>query len=55
MKLTPEEAKAEFDYTYAERLGLMCGADKPTREQIDMAFAEAETHVNTLKDQLNQG
>lgn len=47
--MTAAEAKLEFDYRYAERLGHLCGASEPTREQIDLAFKEASEAVETLK------
>jgi hypothetical protein len=35
------EQQAEFDYLVQERLGILCGASEPTREQLDLAEREA--------------
>jgi hypothetical protein len=42
--LTSDEIRAEWDYRYIERLGMMCGASEPTREQIAQAAVCAD-HV----------
>lgn len=51
MKLTDEELRAEFDIAYHTRIGILLdnATDKPSREQIYMAFAEAERHLEQLK------
>lgn len=35
----------DFRYTYHERLGLLCGEAEPTREQKQVARAEAVDYV----------
>lgn len=47
--MTSDELKHEWQVTYDTRLGILCGTDKPTNEQVDIAFAEAEEHVKDLR------
>jgi hypothetical protein len=44
-RLTPEEVEAERRYFIEERLGILCGADVPTDDQLDMAIREADEWV----------
>jgi hypothetical protein len=39
--LTVAESRAEFDYRFQERIGMMTDGNPPSEEQI--AFAQAET------------
>jgi hypothetical protein len=39
--ITPEEIEAERRYRMEERLGILCGADVPTDEQLEIAVREA--------------
>lgn len=48
--MTEEEYGAEFDYRRAERLGILCGAAKPTPEQDAIAYNEAFKALMTLSD-----
>lgn len=43
--MTDEERKAEFNYRFQERLGLLCEDQEPTPEQLLMAHDEAELTV----------
>lgn len=43
--ITPEDIEAERRYRIEERLGIMCGTDAPTDEQLELAIAEADTWV----------
>jgi hypothetical protein len=40
--MTPEEIERERKYRITERLGVLCGIEDPTPEQIAMATAEAD-------------
>ena len=42
---TVEEIEAERRYRIEERLGIVCGAEAPTDEQLELAIAEADTWV----------
>lgn len=42
--MTPSD-KAEWDYVYTERLGHLCGKDKPTPDQEALAKADADAAV----------
>lgn len=53
-QLTPSEAKAEFDYRLAERLGMMAPDGHPTEEQRVFAQAEAMREVGLLRKALAQ-
>jgi hypothetical protein len=48
---TPAEIEAERRYRIEERLGIMCGSDVPTDEQLEIAVREADEWV---KDYLRQ-
>lgn len=48
--MTDEEYGAEFDYRLEERLGILCGTSKPTREQDAIAYDEASKALMTLSD-----
>ena len=39
--MTPEEIQSEKLYHIEERLGILCGADVPTDEQLEIAVREA--------------
>lgn len=41
MKWTTAQIEAEKQYRIQERLGMMCGADKPTDKQTERARQEA--------------
>lgn len=38
----------EWDYRYHERLGIMCGTDEPTPEQVAIAKLEADQAIAEL-------
>lgn len=40
--MTPDQIKAEKAYRIEERLGMLCGAGKPTPEQMRIAVEEAQ-------------
>lgn len=42
MKWTAAQIEAEKQYRIQERLGIMCGADKPTNKQTEIARQEAD-------------
>lgn len=42
---TPEEIEAERRYRIEERLGIMCGAEAPTDEQLEIAVREGNDWV----------
>ena len=42
---TEEEIESERRYRIEERLGIMCGADVPTDEQLEIAIKEADEWV----------
>jgi hypothetical protein len=46
--MNDEELAKERDYRYQERLGILCGADKPTPEQEQLAAKEADETVLQL-------
>jgi hypothetical protein len=47
---TPDEIEAERRYRIEERLGILCGADVPTDEQLAIAVREVDEWVrNYLK------
>jgi hypothetical protein len=48
---TLEEIEAERRYRIEERLGILCGADVPTDEQLAISIKEADEWV---RDYLNQ-
>jgi hypothetical protein len=52
--MTEDELKSEWRYRYEERLGILCGSDKPTPEQIKMASDEADHHVAALRREREQ-
>lgn len=47
--MTPEELRAEWEVTYQTRLAILCENAKPSPAQVDIAFEEAEEHVNALR------
>lgn len=46
--MTTDETR-EWKYRYDERLGILCGANKPTAEQIRMAREEADRAIEELR------
>lgn len=47
--MTEQELKAEGNYRYQERLGMMCGDAKPTDEQRKIALEEATQAIEELR------
>ena len=45
-----EEAQAERRYRFSERIGILCGAADPAREQIELALKEADEAMKVLLD-----
>lgn len=41
MKPIPDNLSPEAVYRYHERLGILCGSDKPTEEQHSIALLDA--------------
>jgi len=52
--VTISEQTAEFNYRYNERLALLCGTEKPSTQQIQIAFDEAEKSVQELLKNENK-
>lgn len=50
-KHTPSELAIEFEYQKQECLGIMCGEDAPTPEQLRIATETARNVVNKIKQQ----
>lgn len=46
------EEKIEFDYRVAERLGMLCGASKPTPDQCEIAVSEANAWLRQSRGEL---
>ncbi len=46
--MTTEEPSEEHAYRVQERLGILCGAEKPTVEQLEIANREADEAVSAL-------
>ncbi len=46
-----KDLSEEWFYRYTERLGIMCGTDAPTQEQINIAISEANAAIKILKEQ----
>jgi hypothetical protein len=45
----PHEWQEEWDYRYQERLGILCGQDRPTEAQEQIASREANEAVAALQ------
>lgn len=48
--MTQDEINQEMRYRREERLGILCGADTPTPEQIALADKEAREWSDTISD-----
>lgn len=46
--MTTTDLQSEHRYRYEERLGMLCGGDKPTPEQERIATTEANEAVEAL-------
>lgn len=46
--------KQEWNYLFQETLGIMCGVNDPTPEQIEQAMKYATEQVEKLKQANNQ-
>jgi len=44
--MTEEELREEWLYRRDERLGILCGSDAPTEEQLNIATEEADAWFN---------
>lgn len=53
--LTKDEIRAEYDYRYLERLGILCGDRPPTRAQDQMAKSEALAQTNEVVAAARKG
>lgn len=51
--LTPAEARAEFDYRFCERIGMMTDGAPPSAEQTEFAQAETMKEMRLLKNACN--
>ena len=49
--LTGPEIMREWDYRYAERIGILCGLNEPTAKDRDAARAEADAWVTDYRRQ----
>lgn len=49
--MTTEELKAEWNYRYEERLGILCEDLRPTPDQRRIAAQEADQTVRELTTQ----
>lgn len=49
--MKPDPYKAEYDYILNERLGMMCGTDKPTPEQLEAAEKAALAYVRQCREE----
>lgn len=47
--MTEKELEAERRYRFHERIGIMCGAGIPTKEQIRTDREEAEAAIRKLR------
>lgn len=47
--MTTQQLESERQYRYEERLGLLCGTDKPNLSQMFMAQQESDEAVEKLK------
>lgn len=47
------EQQEEWDYRYQERLGMLCGADRPTLAQRETATTEANQWLKDSNPQQN--
>jgi len=48
--MTAAQVQAELQYIYHERIGIMCGEARPTREQIKIATDESRLAVDMAQD-----
>ena len=48
--MTEAETRKEWAYRYQERLGMICGSDKPTPEMEDLARREANEAILEIAD-----
>lgn len=46
------ERQREWEYLVTERLGILCGADTPTPEQIALARSEADAWFKESRGEL---
>lgn len=46
--MTTEEIKIEWQVSKETRLGILCGRNDPTLDQIDIAEKEADAHIESL-------
>ena len=47
--MTREDLEIEWHYRFEERLALLCGENRPTKEQLEIARREATEAVSKLK------
>ena len=40
--MTTRELYVEWEYRHSERIGILCGAENPTPEQVEIAKQEAD-------------
>lgn len=50
-QMTAAEQK-EWWYRKWERLGILCGSDEPTAEQVEIAQREADQHLKESRGEL---
>jgi hypothetical protein len=46
----PTERSEDWKYVYRERLGMLCGDDIPTREQVEIARRTADLYMKDHPD-----
>jgi len=47
--MSEQELKAEGNYRYQERLGILCGDSKPTEQERAIALEEANRAMEELR------
>jgi hypothetical protein len=52
--MTQRELDIEWQYRLEERLGIMCGGENPTPEQMQLATVEADIAVMRLGPPLEE-
>jgi hypothetical protein len=50
--MTPADLQTEREHEYQTRLGMMCGAGEPTREQMDQTARIADEHVSAIEREV---
>lgn len=51
--MNASEMEAEWTHIFETRIGILCGKETPTMEQIVIASGEADEHCEKLKKEFN--